>query len=122
MNFIQARVDDRGAVLTLAGGGRLALDEGRLASRRGQALTLGIRPEHFSLSEEGSCRLELRADHVELLGADTLIHGHLDGDGAALTIRLPDIHPVAKNSRIRVSVSPLKIHLFDPLTGMRIEN
>ena len=122
MNFIQATVDDQGTALVLSDATRLPLTDRRLAARHGQSLTMGIRPEHFTLADQGPCRLQLHADHVELLGADTLIHGHLNGDGAALTLRLPEIHPVAKHSRISVSVPPLKIHLFDPHSGMRIES
>ena len=121
MNFIQASVDAPGTALVLSGGTRLELPARSLAARGGQPLTVGIRPEHFALGADLPCRLELHADHVELLGADTLIHGHLEGDGAPVTLRLPDIHPVTKHSRIRISVAPEKIHLFDPQSGMRIE-
>ena len=59
-------------------------------------------------------------NHVELLGADTLVHGRLGQDGAALTVRLHDVQRFEKHAAIPLLVSPDKLHLFDPETGKRI--
>jgi sn-glycerol 3-phosphate transport system ATP-binding protein len=61
-------------------------------------------------------------DHVETLGADTLVHGHAGEDNTFLTVRLPDIHHFQKGKVLQLVVPPEKLHLFDKETGKRIEN
>jgi sn-glycerol 3-phosphate transport system ATP-binding protein len=60
-------------------------------------------------------------DHVELLGADTLVHGHFSENKNLLTLRLTDIQDFKKNTILPLSIPPQKIHLFDMETGNRIE-
>jgi hypothetical protein len=38
----------------------------------------------------------------------------------ALTVRLPDVHRIEKQTTIALSASPEKLHLFDPETKDRI--
>jgi sn-glycerol 3-phosphate transport system ATP-binding protein len=57
---------------------------------------------------------------VELLGADTLVHGHFGEDKNLLTLRLTDVQPFKKNTRLPLVVASQKIHLFDMETGKRI--
>jgi sn-glycerol 3-phosphate transport system ATP-binding protein len=67
-------------------------------------------------SREGGIRLTV--DQVELLGADTLVHGRCGG--TALTVRLPDVHRIEKQAVIVLSAPPEKLHLFDPDTKKRM--
>jgi len=66
--------------------------------------------------------LNLNVDHVEILGADTLVHAHLGEDNTLLTVRLPDVHHFAKNTILPLEVPPQKLHLFDKQSGDRIGN
>lgn len=79
-----------------------------------------VRPEHFELAADGPASFHLRVAHVETLGADTLVHGHLGEDRSPVTIRLPDIQHLKKETELALSVAPAKIHLFDRETGRRI--
>jgi sn-glycerol 3-phosphate transport system ATP-binding protein len=79
---------------------------------------LGVRPEHLELNGSREGGIQLTVDHVELLGADTLVHGR-SGD-RFLTIRLSDVHRIEKHTTIVLYVSPAKLHLFDPETKKRI--
>ena len=89
----------------------------------GQEVVLGIRPEHFELAAESAeGMLPLRVDHVELLGADTLVHGHFGEDKNSLTIRLPDVQHFTKHTVLPLAIPPSKLHLFDPASGKRIGN
>jgi sn-glycerol 3-phosphate transport system ATP-binding protein len=60
---------------------------------------------------------------VELLGADTLVHGHFGefGEGKnALILRLPDVQQISKNTILPLAIPPSKLHLFDMDSGKRI--
>ncbi len=61
-------------------------------------------------------------DHVEVLGADTLVHAHFGEDNTLLTVRLPDVHHFVKNAILPLEIPPQKLHLFDKQTGDRIGN
>ncbi|MDX2500734.1 MAG: TOBE domain-containing protein, partial [Deltaproteobacteria bacterium] len=81
---------------------------------------LGIRPEHFEPAGEDTASLRLMVDHVELLGADTLVHGHFGQDQTSLTVRLPDVQHLEKQTMLPMVVPPSKLHLFDKESGQRI--
>jgi sn-glycerol 3-phosphate transport system ATP-binding protein len=121
MNFLEATVAEDGKSLALSGESRLAAPPSGLAPWRGKRVTVGIRPEHLDITTEGRDGIRLTVDHVELLGADTLIHGRFINSGTSLTVRLPDVHPLTKSSVLALSVSPEKLHLFDPESQRRID-
>jgi sn-glycerol 3-phosphate transport system ATP-binding protein len=62
----------------------------------------------------------LTVDHVELLGADTLVYGRFAEDKTLSTLRLSDMQQLDKNTKLPLTVLPQKIHLFDRETGDRI--
>jgi sn-glycerol 3-phosphate transport system ATP-binding protein len=59
-------------------------------------------------------------EHLETLGADTLVHGRLAGNGSVFSMRLPGIHRFSRGHFLPLNVSPEKIHLFDKESGKRI--
>jgi len=59
-------------------------------------------------------------DHVELLGADTLVHGHFGEDKTSLTVRLPDVQHYEKQTILPLAIPPQKLHVFDKESGERI--
>jgi sn-glycerol 3-phosphate transport system ATP-binding protein len=120
MNFLDARISRTGDFVEIPGEARLPLANGSVPEHGGKNVVLGIRPEHFELSEKDIATLNLTVDHVELLGADTLVHGHFGEDKNLLTLRLTDVQPFKKNTRLPLVVAPQKIHLFDMETEKRI--
>ncbi len=120
MNFFDARLSDDGKQVEYHGTTHLALENGSVPSRGGQKIILGIRPEHFELVKEGAGLMQIKVDHVETLGADTLVHGHLDEDPSLVTVRLPDIHHFKKDTLLSLTVPLKKIHFFDIESGKRI--
>jgi len=87
----------------------------------GLEVILGIRPEPFELAAEGAGMLNISVDHVEILGADTLVYGHFGEDNARLTVRLPALHRLKKNTILPLVVSSKNMHIFDKESGKRIE-
>jgi sn-glycerol 3-phosphate transport system ATP-binding protein len=120
MNFFEARTSRDGQSVELFGTESLPIQPSLDPSFRDKAVVLGIRPEHFNLAEEGSGMMHMRVEHVETLGADTLVHGKSGENNTFFTLRLPDIHRYQKGSSLSLSVSPQKLHLFDKESGKRI--
>jgi sn-glycerol 3-phosphate transport system ATP-binding protein len=120
MNFIEAYISTDGSSVELPGNINLALTNNDFAEFHGKEVILGIRPEHFELAQDQSGMVDLRVDHVELLGADTLVHGHFGKDQTMLTVRLPDVHHFEKHTALSISIPPQKLHLFDKEDGSRI--
>jgi sn-glycerol 3-phosphate transport system ATP-binding protein len=98
----------------------LQLVNGSVPGQNEKDVILGTRPEHFELAESEEEVLHLRVDHVELLGADTLVHGDFGEDKNSLTVRLPDVQQFDKHTILPLVIPPPKLHLFDIESGKRI--
>lgn len=83
-------------------------------------ILLGVRPEHFEVVAPEKGQLDLKVDHVEILGADTLVYGHCGQDRAELTVRLPDVHHFKNGTTLPLAVEASRLHLFDPQSGRRL--
>ncbi|WP_420406152.1 sn-glycerol-3-phosphate import ATP-binding protein UgpC [Nisaea sp.] len=117
MNQFEATVSEDGSAVVLASGAAVALPETR-ADLAGRRVILGIRPEDLSPTG-GSVGLSLEIDLVEHLGADTLIHGHLEGEaGHLVTVRVGGQFE-AGAERINLAANSA-IHLFDPESTARL--
>ena len=121
MNFFEAQLSSDGLAVELPGSDTLPLRNSGLPSYGGQEVILGIRPEHFDLTEKGEGTMHIKVDHVETLGADTLVHGHIGENGTFLTVRLSDIHHFDKGTILPLAAPSEKLHLFDKDSGNRIE-
>ena len=82
-----------------------------LVAQGGGAATVGIRPEHVSLTAPGDGALEGEAVFAEALGADTLVHVRLE-DGTALVARLFG-PPPGTGRRVGVAFDAANIVRFD---------
>ena len=78
----------------------------------------GMRPEHVIVDDNGP--LSITVQMGEPLGANTLLHGRLDGTSDAFTISLPGVHHTIAGQVIRFAVDPRHMHLFDIKSGERI--
>lgn len=94
------------------------LIEGEAASSRG-ARTIGVRPEHFTLSMEGG---EWRGivGVSEHLGSDTFLRVVVDGVGT-LTARADGEFPARHGDTVGLTPDPERIHRFDD-AGLRISS
>ncbi|MDO8456119.1 MAG: sn-glycerol-3-phosphate import ATP-binding protein UgpC [Burkholderiaceae bacterium] len=77
---------------------------------------LGIRPEHLDVRSEG---WEVKVETVELLGAERLIYGRVNGE--QLIVRVEEgTHSPAPDAIIHVAPRPDRLHSFDAETGKRL--
>ncbi|WP_338022343.1 ABC transporter ATP-binding protein [Argonema antarcticum] len=87
------------------------------------SLTLGIRPEHLSISLPAPKNLQVQVDLVEALGNETVLSVHLTeatANSSTLQVRVAPDRSVQIGETLWLSIAPDKIHLFDPETGMAI--
>lgn len=108
MNFIEGVVTliPRGAFLATVAGA-IPLPPGSYED--GSKITLGIRPEHINLSEQGS--IAMQVDLIEPTGAETHVHGTVAG--ASFCIALRERFDLASNQELTLSFATDKLHLFD---------
>jgi sn-glycerol 3-phosphate transport system ATP-binding protein len=114
MNFLDAT--GTGAAAVSLPGGLCVATAGIVPD--GAAVTLGIRPEHVLATPESA--LPLTVELVELLGADSVVHGRLPG-GAALLVRLPGVSTLAPGAVLPVALPAAAQHLFDRASGRRFD-
>jgi sn-glycerol 3-phosphate transport system ATP-binding protein len=117
MNMLPAKLAADGASVELDG---IRLPVRAPAGHGGQAVTLGIRPEHMALGSGSPGAFPLTVDFVEALGADTLAHGRLGESRLSLTVRLPGGTRVAAGDKLALTVPTEHLHLFDAQTGARL--
>ncbi|MDQ0458211.1 ABC transporter ATP-binding protein [Rhizobium paknamense] len=115
MNFIPASVEEAALVLELAPGVPQRLSLAR-SLPEGEALMVGLRPEHLRLVSESEAKLRLPVGMVESTGATTYL----------TSASQPEVNVVASTrvtpaagTMMFLSFEDQHLHLFDAETGMR---
>ena len=113
MNFIPAEVAQvigQRIVVRLPDGTLVTPDADAGSARPGDAVTLGIRPEHMHAGDA----LALTVAHAEYLGDQTVAYATMDGAADLIAVKLaPDGTPPSAGSRLAVQLPPQHCHLFD---------
>jgi len=117
MNLVEGFVRSDGRSVAIGEGANIGIG---FAAEAGRKVVLGVRPEDLG-GTAGGQPIDLTADLVEPLGADTLIHGHVGQAKSDMTVRLAGTVKVAQGQRMPLALPVEKIHLFDAGTGRRIE-
>ncbi|MEM7212296.1 MAG: TOBE domain-containing protein, partial [Pseudomonadota bacterium] len=110
MNLLPVSVQD--GIAVLPNGAELGVE----TNFSGTA-TLGIRPEHKSLSADGPFSITVAM--LEKLGANTLVHGALVGSEQELVASLPGLEEVQIGETLSFGAPAERLHLFDD-SGTRI--
>lgn len=125
MNFLQ--VQFKAPLLLTHPQFRLTLPESwetRLQPYDGQTLTLGIRPEHFTIGAPAPKNLLVQVELVEALGSETYLSVKWVGSelpsSEMLQVRIEPDRPVHLGEQLWLAISPDKLHLFDPTTQQAI--
>ena len=113
MNFVTARVDGPGSVTAPGLTGPTTVPM-RLAGV-GDAVTLGLRPQHLSLSDGTSHKVEM----TEALGGVSYLHVSAP-TGERLVIESRDTPKVRLGDQVGVNFDPAHLMAFDAKTGLRL--
>lgn len=111
MNFLTAKVDSAG-IATLENGVQLSGAAGR------GKVTIGVRPEHLLADPDGPLKIKIIMQ--EQLGANTLVHGILDGSQSEMVVSLPGTQQLENGAVMPFSAADGALHSFDPASGQRI--
>jgi multiple sugar transport system ATP-binding protein len=120
MNFLEGRLDQAGNEPTFVRNGRqLALGsyEWGMRPEAGRAVTLGVRPEHLTPTENGVWP-GFTVDVVEPMGADNLIWC-ADGQ-TTLEVRTSGDFAIQPGARLGLDLDPRRVSLFATDTGERL--
>lgn len=85
------------------------------ASRVGEEMLYGVRPEHFMFDDDG---FEAKVEVVEPTGSETQVMASVGGQ--AITAVFRERVSAQPGDIIRVSVQSQSVHLFDPNNGIRL--
>ncbi|MGJ5674806.1 MAG: ABC transporter ATP-binding protein [Nostochopsis sp.] len=130
MNFIP--IQFHAPLLISNGDFRLTLPEfwgHPLQKYDGRTLILGIRPEHFVLSVPATKNFPVQVELVENLGNDSYLSTKLVGSSFqqsvtssdnSLQVRVPPERIVHVGEQLWLSLTPEKLHFFDPETELAI--
>jgi ABC-type sugar transport system ATPase subunit len=95
------------------GSADIVLDAGSHRLEVGHAITLGIRPEHASLTECAQCiAFDLQLNAIEALGHSTFIYASLK-TGQDFRIKLDGHHDMGRADHVRIYVRRRDILIFD---------
>lgn len=111
MNFLPAKAVN--GTVTLANG--TAIETGTQASGD---VTLGIRPEHLVPAENGAFKVQVEL--LEQLGANTLVHGFLEGTQTQVVASLNGVQTIESGTVLGFDTPAHNLHLFDVQTSKRI--
>jgi multiple sugar transport system ATP-binding protein len=125
MNFFEGRVADfseRAILLDIPGFPALKLPVDQAGLRSGDAITLGIRPNHFEkrLPAHGELAVAFNVDYAESVGTETFVYGKIEGNATDTVVHLPDHVSIADKEVLSLSVPIERCHLFHGETGLRL--
>jgi multiple sugar transport system ATP-binding protein len=115
MNFIKASVSPvRGGkiAVTMPGNSKITLDAQGVKISDGQAVTLGIRPEHITLGEKNDGQLNGQVRIAEYLGSETMFYASL-ADGTDLSVKAGGLTTAKTGADIKFGIPAVACHLFD---------
>ncbi|WP_298748055.1 sn-glycerol-3-phosphate ABC transporter ATP-binding protein UgpC [uncultured Brevundimonas sp.] len=113
MNLLPAEIvaaSAAGATVRTAAGDCVRVDVDAARARPGEAVTLGVRPEHLDPSGQGD-PVAATVTFIETLGHAT--YAHLGAAAAPLTVLLPGDARPAVGEALTVRVPAGEAHLFD---------
>ena len=102
--------DASGVTVTLPGGGTVSVPVDGTRATAGAAGMLGVRPEHFSLAEDGPMSGTVAV--VEHLGGETLVYVDVGG-GILVTVKGGGAVSVPVGAKVKLSVATADANLFD---------
>ena len=119
MNLLSAEVSDGHAVV--GGAYRVAVEPGA-AAKALDGVVVGVRPQGWRLARAGEDGLPAEVAVVEELGSDAFLYATTAVAGAPeqLVVRVDPRGGHQKGERVQLVADPAQVHLFDRVTGLRL--
>jgi multiple sugar transport system ATP-binding protein len=116
MNLLNTRILESGGGLArveLPGGGAIGVPLAGARFKPGDAVVLGVRPEHLALGNSVDGRISGTIRLVERLGAETILYVDVPG-GDPLVVRTAGLAREKAGESVTIGVSAIACHLFSP--------
>ena len=117
MNMIKGRIRVNGAARFEGPDGVKFSLAAASPNNDGRPAVYGVRPEHFSLSDDGAVA---EVQVVEPTGSELQVVAKLGGEEIIAVFR--ERHQFKPGEKIRLKPNPRLVHLFDETTGKRLTN
>ncbi len=117
MNFLKGTVRVNGSAMFEGPNGVKLPVANAPASANGAAAVYGIRPEHFTLADDGA---EAEIVVIEPTGSETQVFAKLGGEEVVAVFR--ERHQFKPGEKIKLKPDPKLVHLFDAATGKRLNS
>jgi multiple sugar transport system ATP-binding protein len=117
MNFLHGTVKVNGSAVFEGPNGVKLPVASAPASANGRAAVYGIRPEHFTLADDGA---DAEILVIEPTGSETQVFAKLGGEEVVAVFR--ERHPFKPGDKIKLKPDPKLVHLFDEATGKRLNS
>ncbi|WP_026379284.1 sn-glycerol-3-phosphate import ATP-binding protein UgpC [Afifella pfennigii] len=86
---------------------------------------LGVRPEDMTVGENGAgadaVRFAFTVTAVEAVGAESYVHGNLQGGAGDIAVRMPGYHRLEPGTVLSAVTAPEKLHFFAGASGQRVD-
>ena len=114
MNFISSKITSKSGNATevdLMGMSKISVPKMSASSSEGDAVTLGIRPEHVLVNQDSDGTWESKVFVVEKLGSGTFLY--LEKDGEPLVAETEGHSDIKVGDTVKVGFPSNRCHLFD---------
>ena len=115
MNFVKATAapaEGGKIAVTLPGGSVLMLAAAKAQITANQPVTVGVRPEHLSVSGKNDAVLPCKLRLAEYLGSETMFYASLP-DGGDLSVKADGLARAAPGADLAIGIPAAACHLFD---------
>ena len=117
MNMLKGRINVNGMAAFEAPAGVKFFLNGAPSGSDGRPAVYGVRPEHFSLADDG---VDAIVQVIEPTGSELQVVAKLGESEITAVFR--ERHQFKPGDKIRLKPDPRLIHLFDEATGKRLTN
>jgi multiple sugar transport system ATP-binding protein len=117
MNMLKGRINVNGVAAFEAPAGVTFSLNGVPSGNDGRPAVYGVRPEHFSLADDG---VDAVVQVIEPTGSELQVVAKLGESEITAVFR--ERHQFKPGDKIRLKPDPRLIHLFDEATGKRLSN
>ena len=114
MNFIKATASPAPGgriAVTLPGGSVLTVGGGNSPVAAGQPVTVGVRPEHLSVSGPADATLPAKLRLAEYLGSETMFYCGL-ADGSDISVKADGLAKAAPGADLAIGIPAAACHVF----------
>ena len=114
MNFISTKITSKSSDKTevdLMGSAKISIPKTSASASEGDAVQLGIRPEHLIVNQDGDGSWESKVFVVEKLGSGTFLY--LEKEGEPLVVETEGDSNIKVGDSVKVGFEASRCHLFD---------